>query len=138
VSDRPDVQIGQFSTVKVWALYFVPDPNPGRHAADVLHRFVHEGKPVVVGLLAEDDSGNVCRYCYRCLHCANEGRIGECPGLEVHAQTAQQREQERRPEEVIEIAELEVPKYLNLGGRIREVIERLNATLTNPASHEDD
>lgn len=136
MSDQPNVAIGQFSTVKAWALYFVPDPNSGKHA-DVLHRFVHEDKPVVVGLLAEDDSGNMCRHCRRCLHCANEGRAEGCPGLGAHARVAQRREQERRPEEVIQVAELEVPKYLNLGGRIREVVERLNAALANPAPRED-
>lgn len=138
MTEYEHAQLGQFETVKTWALYFVPASNPGTHTADPLYQLVHEDKPVVVGLLAEDDSGNVCRHCHRCLHCANEGQVGACPGLDAHARVAQRREQERRPGEVIEIAELEVPKYLNLGGRIREVVERLNATVANPMSHEDD
>jgi hypothetical protein len=131
VSEQPRVQIGHFSTVIVWALYFRPDPNPGKHA-NLRHHIPGEELPVVIGILAEDDTRSACRNCNRCIHCMNSNNDGDCPGLEAHARVEQQREQERRPEQAIQVARFEMPAYLSLGGRIREAVEQLAARSDEP------
>jgi hypothetical protein len=133
VTDR----IGQFDTVTVWAMYFVPESDPGRHA-NLGYQLPGERLPVVVGLVAEDDSGNACKHCFRCVYCVNAGHTGECPGMAAHAQVEWRREQERRPEVLVELAQLDVPAYLGLAGRIREVVVRLAQLYANPARRDNE
>lgn len=129
--------IGQFNTVTVWAMYFVPESNPGRHA-NLGYQIAGEHLPVVVGLVSEDDNGNACKHCFRCVHCVNAGHAGECPGMAAHAQVEWRREQERRPEVLVELAQMDVPAYLGLAGRIREVVVRLNQLHAGPAQRDNE
>lgn len=122
MTEHSSAQIGDFTTVTVWALHFQPADDQG-HAARLAPG---SARPIVIGLLADDDNNrSTCRHCFRCLHCLQANHDGECPGLESHARAQLRAEQERRPDQRIELDRFEMVAYLSLGGRIREVLDQL-------------
>jgi hypothetical protein len=121
MTDGPPVQIGQFRRVKVWALYFIPEPAEDTNLVD---QVVPQPAAAVVWFLSDDEC-----HCGRCTPFVNER---SCPELEAVARSQHRREQERRPDQVIELDTFEMPAYLTTGGRIREIVaqvtERRNAS----------